>query len=61
MEKNEECSMSALHMSEKEARNHVLNTDLIMMQMTKSRDKSSIGQQSHPQKLHRKTGTLYVL
>lgn len=48
MEKNEECNMSALHMSENEARNYFLNTDLIMMQMTKSRDKSSIGQQSQP-------------
>lgn len=49
MEKNEECNMSALHMSENEVRNHFLNTDLIMMQMTKSRDKSSIGQQPHSQ------------
>ena len=41
-------SMSLLYMSENYTRNHFLNTDRIRMQMMKSKDESSIGQQAHP-------------
>lgn len=47
MEKNEYHSMSVVHMSENDTRNHFLNTDL-MIQTVKSKDKSSTGQQAHP-------------
>lgn len=42
MEKNEWYNMSALHTRKNDTINHFLNTNLLMMQMTKSKDKSSI-------------------